>query len=305
MPVGRGLCFSPSRTHSLVASIPQSKNPKTGSQEEAVPPVLIQPPKTHNPLLRWGWWKLSWPRSHSKGGNTELFSQRGTAKCLRTCFKNHHPAHFFLLFLMILLYLKLFLPGESPWTEKPGGLQSMRLQRVGHDRVTKRGRAILNNNKYLKRKTHSCVTSLSCYCHLTRLVFRGRSFSFCLFVYCFPSVLSAVARPQSCPLRDMWTDSRPQDFPGRNTGLGCRALLQRIFLTQGLNPCLLCLLHCRQTLYHWATGDFLSFALYCVTMGQFINFSGLQFPHLWDKENHNPNLPELVEASTEIVYVMP
>ena len=27
----------------------------------------------------------------------------------------------------------VFLPGESPWTEKPGGLLSMGLQRVGHD----------------------------------------------------------------------------------------------------------------------------------------------------------------------------
>ena len=27
----------------------------------------------------------------------------------------------------------VFLPGESPWTEDPGGLQSMGLQRVGHD----------------------------------------------------------------------------------------------------------------------------------------------------------------------------
>ena len=27
----------------------------------------------------------------------------------------------------------LFLPEESPWTEEPGGLQSMGLQRVGHD----------------------------------------------------------------------------------------------------------------------------------------------------------------------------
>ena len=27
----------------------------------------------------------------------------------------------------------IFLPGESPWTEEPGGLQSMGLQRVGHD----------------------------------------------------------------------------------------------------------------------------------------------------------------------------
>ena len=25
------------------------------------------------------------------------------------------------------------LPGESPWTEEPGGLQSMGLQRVGHN----------------------------------------------------------------------------------------------------------------------------------------------------------------------------
>ena len=29
------------------------------------------------------------------------------------------------------------LPGESPWTEEPGGLQSMRSQRVGHDWATK------------------------------------------------------------------------------------------------------------------------------------------------------------------------
>ena len=31
----------------------------------------------------------------------------------------------------------VFLPAESPWTEEPGGLQSMGLQRVGHDWVTK------------------------------------------------------------------------------------------------------------------------------------------------------------------------
>ena len=31
--------------------------------------------------------------------------------------------------------------------------------------------------------------------------------------------------------------------PGKNTGVGCHALLQEIFLTQGLNICLLCLLH--------------------------------------------------------------
>ena len=33
------------------------------------------------------------------------------------------------------------------------------------------------------------------------------------------------------------------DSPGKNTGVGCHVLLQRIFWIQGLNPCLLCLLH--------------------------------------------------------------
>ena len=31
----------------------------------------------------------------------------------------------------------VFLPGESPWTEVPGRLQSMGLPRLGHDWVTK------------------------------------------------------------------------------------------------------------------------------------------------------------------------
>ena len=31
----------------------------------------------------------------------------------------------------------VFLPGESPWTQEPGGLQSMGSQRVGHNWVTK------------------------------------------------------------------------------------------------------------------------------------------------------------------------
>ena len=37
------------------------------------------------------------------------------------------------------------------------------------------------------------------------------------------------------------------DSLGKNTGVGCHALLQGIFLTQGSNPGLL---HCRQILYH-------------------------------------------------------
>ena len=37
------------------------------------------------------------------------------------------------------------------------------------------------------------------------------------------------------------------EFLGKNTGVGCYSLLQGIFLTQGSS---LCLLHCRQILYH-------------------------------------------------------
>ena len=33
--------------------------------------------------------------------------------------------------------IPVFWPRESPWTEQPGGLQSMRLQRVQHDLATK------------------------------------------------------------------------------------------------------------------------------------------------------------------------
>ena len=35
----------------------------------------------------------------------------------------------------------------------------------------------------------------------------------------------------------------PWNSPGKNAGVGCHSLLQGIFLTQGLNLCLFCLLH--------------------------------------------------------------
>ena len=40
------------------------------------------------------------------------------------------------------------------------------------------------------------------------------------------------------------------EFSRQKIGVGCHALLQRIFLTHESNPCLLCLLHCRWILYH-------------------------------------------------------
>ena len=35
---------------------------------------------------------------------------------------------------------------EVPWTEEPGGLQSMESQRVGYDLVTKRTTVVILNN---------------------------------------------------------------------------------------------------------------------------------------------------------------
>ena len=47
----------------------------------------------------------------------------------------------------------------------------------------------------------------------------------------------------------------PWDSPDKNTGVGCHSHLQQIFPTQGSSPHLLCLLYCRQILYHWAFGE--------------------------------------------------
>ena len=41
--------------------------------------------------------------------------------------------------------------------------------------------------------------------------------------------------------------------------MGCHVSLQGIFPIQGLNPHLLCLLHCRQILYCQATGEALGY----------------------------------------------
>ena len=78
------------------------------------------------------------------------------------------------------------------------------------------------------------------------------SFPFFLFpnLLLFLYVLCLVA--QSCPTLCDPMDCSPSgssvhgDSPGKNTGVGCRALLQGIFPTQGLNPCLT---HCCWILY--------------------------------------------------------
>ena len=64
----------------------------------------------------------------------------------------------------------------------------------------------------------------------------------CVCVYSVVTVVSDSLQPHG------WQPTRllcPWDFPGQHTRVGCHSLLLGIFPTQGLNPSLLCLLHCR------------------------------------------------------------
>ena len=70
--------------------------------------------------------------------------------------------------------------------------------------------------------------------------------------FCSYCVKVKVLITQSCPtLAILWTVARQAplsclDFPGKNIGVGCHALLQGMFPAQESN---LGLLHCRQILY--------------------------------------------------------
>ena len=71
--------------------------------------------------------------------------------------------------------------------------------------------------------------------------------------FCLWSVCCAALSHSVCPI--LWDpmDCNPPvssvhgDSPGKNTAVGCHALLQGIFPTQGSNPGLP---HCRRILYH-------------------------------------------------------
>ena len=69
-----------------------------------------------------------------------------------------------------------------------------------------------------------------------------------VLLYMCCSVLTQLCLPLCDPMDCSTPGSSVHgDSPGKNTGMGCHALLQGIFSTQGSNPGLL---HCRQILYH-------------------------------------------------------
>ena len=71
----------------------------------------------------------------------------------------------------------------------------------------------------------------------------GNTWCPCVLTQCLCAE-SLQSCPALCDLMDYSPPaSSPWDFPGKNSGVGCHALLQGIFLTQGSNPHLFCLLH--------------------------------------------------------------
>ena len=68
--------------------------------------------------------------------------------------------------------------------------------------------------------------------------------SHCAVLYSVTQLCPTVCDPMDCSPPG---SSVHRDSPGQNTGIGCHALIQGIFPTQGLKPGLP---HCRQILYH-------------------------------------------------------
>ena len=105
-------------------------------------------------------------------------------------------------------------------------------------------------------------------------------FFFCLnrhflipFVPFAVQCLVAQSCPTLCDPRDcsLPGSSVHGDSPGKNTGVGCRALLQGIFPAQGLNPGLP---NCRQFLYHLSEEGSPLFPLAVIFFLRFFFFFG-------------------------------
>ena len=122
---------------------------------------------------------------------------------------------------------------KIPWTEEPGGLQSMGSLRVGHDWATSLS---LFTFMHWRRKWQP-----------TPVFLPGESQG----RWCWWAAIYGVAQSRTWLKRLSSNSSRlysprllcPWNPPGENTGVGCHFLLQGIFPTWGSNLCLLCLLN--------------------------------------------------------------
>ena len=108
---------------------------------------------------------------------------------------------------------------------------------------------------------------------------------FCYYYYYVASVVSDSVRPHGLqPTRLL----RPWDSPGKNTGVGCHALLQGIFLTQGLNPGIL---NCRQILYHLSHQGITTTTIIAL-IKKWLTFTSVQFSHSVVSDSLRPHGPQ-------------
>ena len=166
---------------------------------------------------------------------------------------------------------------KTSWMEEPGRLQPMGSQGVGHDWVaslhyTRRceefktclttiwypihqkdvtwfsspwitgqdSDSLLTNR--MQQKWCCLITAVYCVCVWVCVCVCERV---CVYTTYESESVSHSSHPTLCDPRLFC----PWNFPGKNTEVGCRALLQGIFPTQGSSPHLLCLLH-------WQAGFF-------------------------------------------------
>ena len=142
---------------------------------------------------------------------------------------------------MYLLFFTFFFPCK-PLQSTEQSLQSIEQSSLCYTvspYKTKHFKTPRTHRRILSRLDVACV----CLKLLTTL-----KVSLCVYVCSVTSVISDFVQPHGLqPARLLC----PWDSPGKNTGVGCHALLQGIFLTQGLNPQHhLHLLYHRQILYH-------------------------------------------------------
>ena len=147
---------------------------------------------------------------------------------------------------------------KIPGMEEPGRLQFMGSSRVGHNWTTSLS---LFTFMHWRRKWQllcSCLENprdgggwwaavygvAQSWTRLKRLSSSSSQMESCLCV-CVCAKLLQLCLTLCNPMdyRPSWQLLCPWGSPGKNTGVGCHALLQGILLTQGLNPCLLCPLH--------------------------------------------------------------
>ena len=130
---------------------------------------------------------------------------------------------------------------KIPWTEEPGRLQSMGSRRVGHNWATSLS---LFTFMHWRRKWKPTPMFLPGESHGQRSLAGyspwDQTWLTNIFIYTTAQSLVRPHRRQPTRLPHPWGS------PGKNTGVGCHSLLQRIFPIQGLK---LGLLYCRQILY--------------------------------------------------------